>query len=50
VIRAGWDKIISDNLDTEREREREREREVPAIMPYLSLSSHHHGNVLHLAN
>jgi hypothetical protein len=29
VVRAGWDKIISDNLDTERERE--REREVPAI-------------------
>jgi hypothetical protein len=27
VIRAGWDKIISDNLDTERKREREREKE-----------------------
>jgi hypothetical protein len=34
MVTGGWNKIISDNLDTERERE--REREVPAIMPFLS--------------
>jgi len=38
VIRAGWDKIISDNLDTEREREREREKEKSLPSCHTSLS------------
>jgi len=49
VVAGGWDKIISDNLDTEREREREREKSLPSCHTSLS-SHHHHGNVSHLAN